>query len=565
MKIAYFPTDSSRGRGMSETEKRPVHGLDRPDAEVSAYTPSTVLVVAFYGVIGAMALFPLLMVSLPPLADLPNHLARAYIINSLAASPDLQRYYAIEWQPLTFQSIDLILPWLGRLVGLELAARIYTAAGFVAIVGGVVLLHWSLFKRISLWPAASALLLFNFMLAWGLVSVLLAIGLAIALLAAWIATRDREGVLLTLCFAAGVLLIFVCHFFVFAVYAVLVAAFEAGRLLQGKEWSKLPRRLLGYAATVAVPLLIFFAAPKSDTPVFNAYGGIDDKIRAIISPVTMYITWPDYVMALSIIGLVAFARRRKLIAFRATMAWPLIAIALCTVLMPSQLLSVWGADFRLPTVLLLLLVAATELRLGSKRAAITFVSLVAGLMLFRSVTVTLDWRRMDDDFAEFRAATSDIARGSRIIAVQSTEDHRPEPAPSAFPYRHVAALAVIERDVFHPLLFANPTRPLRFVGAGAELQSDQLSVLRPLGWHPVRSEFAGADAATVRQVEQIQERVQGFELITSTTDWSDWPEHFDYLIDFSYGAERNPVPAVLTEVRRGSYFTIFRIHPPARP
>jgi hypothetical protein len=550
---------------MSEIEKRPAHGLHGPNAEVSVYTPSTGLVVAFYGVIGAMALFPLLMVSLPPLADLPNHLARAYIINNLGASPDLQRYYAIEWQPLTFQSIDLILPWLGRLVGLELAARLYIAAGFVAIVGGVVLLHFILFRRVGLWPAVSALLLFNFMLAWGLVSVLLAIGLAIALLAAWIATRDREGVLLTLIFAAGALLIFVCHFFVFAVYAVLIAAFEMGRLLQKREWSKLLQRLLGYAATVVVPLLIFLAAPKSDTPNFNAYGGIDDKIRAIISPVTMYITWPDYVIALSAIGLVAFARRQKLIAFRATMAWPLLAITLCTVLMPSQLLSVWGADFRLPTVLMLLLVAATELRLGSKRAAITFVGLVAGLMLFRCVTVTLDWRRMDADFAEFQAATGDIARGSRIIAVQSTEDHRPAPAPNAFPYRHVAALAVIERDVFHPLLFTKPTRPLRFVGAGTELESNQVSVMRPIGWHPARPEFAGTDAATVGQVEQIQERVQAFELVTSTTDWSDWPEHFDYLIDFSYGVERNPVPGLLTEVRRGSYFTIFKIHPPGRP
>jgi hypothetical protein len=34
------------------------------------------------------------------------------------------------------------------------------------------------------------------------------------------------------------------------------------------------------------------------------------------------------------------------------------------------------------------------------------------------------------------------------------------------------------------------------------------------------------------------------------------------LIDLDFGRQENPVPALLTEVRRGSYFTIYRIHPP---
>src|SRR5689334_4255159 len=86
----------------------------------------------FYLLLLAAALFPVLSVDLPPLADLPNHLARAHIMASLGTDPDLQRHYAVEWHVLSFQSTDLILPSLVEWVGIEAAARIFIVATFVA-------------------------------------------------------------------------------------------------------------------------------------------------------------------------------------------------------------------------------------------------------------------------------------------------------------------------------------------------------------------------------------------------------------------------------------------------
>ena len=120
---------------------------------------------------------------------------------------------------------------------------------------------------------------------------------------------------------------------------------------------------------------------------------------------------------------------------------------------------------------------------------------------------------------------------------------------------------MIERDVLLPHLFAEAT-PLRFVENGKPLATDTLAVLRKAEWHPIDPAFARADAETVRQVGEVKRKVQEYELASSTIDWSSWPEHFDYLIDFDYGRPTNPVPALLTAVHRGSYFTIFRIHPP---
>jgi hypothetical protein len=514
--------------------------------------------VAVYLALAAAVSFPVLAISFPPLADLPNHLARAHIMGNLASDADLQRHYAVQWQLLSFQSSDLILPTLVKLVGVEAASRLFILATFAALLGGAIALHKVLFGRIGLWPAAAFLLLYNFMFGWGLLSFLFTAGLALMLLAAWIRTAEREGILRSVAFAIGALVIFFFHFFAFAIFALTVIAFELGRWRGDRR--HLARRLALTGSVFVIPAALFLLAPRSTIPLINFYGQVDDKIRAILSPFNMYFGWQDHLLGIAAILLFCFARVKRLLSLAAPMRWPLIAVFVAAVLMPNHLMSVWGPDFRLPTILLLLLIGGMELHYRTRRQAGVIVVLLALLVLVRVMTVTADWRRMADDISEFRAAAAVLDRGARVVVVQALLDHRDPPAAILYPYRHIAGFAVIDRDVFLPHLFTVAT-PLRLIGPGP-WSTGQLAVIRKLGWHPSDPAFAAADAKTVAEVTQIQKEVQEFDQASSTIDWSDWPEQFDYLIDFDYGQPRNPVPGLLTELHRGSYFTIFRIHPP---
>jgi MFS family permease len=466
----------------------------------------------------------------------------------------------VHWQLLSFQSSDLILPQLVKLVGFDAACRIFIVATFAALLGGTAALHRVMFGRIGLWPAATFLLLYNFMFAWGLQSFLFTAGLALMLLAAWIRTAEREGALRSAGFALGALAIFFFHFFAFAILALTVLTFELWRWRRDRQQPA--RRLILSGAVFVVPAVLLLLAPRSTIPLINLYGNIDDKIRAVLSPFNMYFRWPDYLLGLAAILLFWVLRVKRLLALAAPMRWPLLAVTVAAILVPNQLMSVWGPDFRLPTILLLLLIGGTDLRIGTRKQAAVFAGLVAAMVLVRVGTVTSDWRRMAADFAEFRAATAVLDRGSKVVAVQALLDHRKPPAAILYPYRHIAGFAVIDRDIFLPHLFTVAT-PLRFIGPGP-WSTDQLAVIRKLGWHPGNPAFAAADAKTVAEVEQVQGEIQDFDQGSSTIDWSDWPEQFDYLIDFDYGQPRNPVPALLTELHRGSYFTIFRIHAPQR-
>jgi hypothetical protein len=515
--------------------------------------------IALYLVLAAAALFPVLAVSFPPLADLPNHLARAHIIANLAHDSDLQRHYAIQWQLLSFQSTDLLLPPLAKLVGLETACRIFIGATFAALLGGVFALHKVLFGRVGLLPAAAFLVLYNFMLAWGLLSFLFTSGLSLILLAGWIGTAERQSALRSACFALGALVIFFFHFFAFAVFALALVAFEQWRWWRDRK--QLGRRIILSGIVFVVPAVLFMLVPRSTIPLLNNYGNIDDKVRAILSPFNLYFAWPDYLLALSAIALFTVGRLKGLFVLALPIRWPVIAIVAATIVMPNLLMSVWGPDFRLPTIALLLLIGGTELTLKTRKQAAILACTLVALMLVRVGTVTAEWRRMADDLSELRAATATLDRGAKVVVVPSRYDHRNPPAIGIFPYSHFAAFAVIDRDVFLPHLFSAFT-PLRFVSLGNDWTTDQFALVRKPEWRPRNPAFAAADAKTVREVEQVQQAIQGSDQATSTIDWSDWPEQFDYLVVFDYGRPENPVPALLTEFHRGSFFSIFRIHPP---
>jgi hypothetical protein len=230
--------------------------------------------------------------------------------------------------------------------------------------------------------------------------------------------------------------------------------------------------------------------------------------------------------------------------------------------MPVSLTSVWGANLRAPCFLAFLLLAASDLTLRDRRQATIFTLGLAVLLLVRVVPLTVTWQSYAHDFAEFRAATAAIDRGSRVLAVPMPNDYVQQRSPAIFPYGHLAALAVIERDVFLPQMFTLAT-PLRFTRDRRDL-TENLRISKtgkPLEWHPA-DRFAAADAETIRQVQTLGQSSFWNDSFLSAVDWSRWPEDYDYLVDVHFAPADNPVPALLTEVARGSFFVIYKIHPP---
>jgi hypothetical protein len=520
-----------------------------------------VLLWATYALVIGFALLPVLLTDVTPLADLPNHLARAHIIDALQASADLQKYYAVTWRLLSFQSTDFILPALTHLIGLAGAAKVYVVATMLLLLAGTAALHRVLFGRIGLWPAVSTLFLFNFLLAWGFVAFLSAAGLALLLFAAWLGTEQRGGAIRLILFAVAAVLLLISHLFGFASFAVMVGGYELGQAFRSKDALRARVLRLACGAVTFVPalLLIGFSIDTSVHTILQ-FGTFADIARGFVSPTIMYLHWADLLVTYVVAMALWLLYRRKALTFDRRMLVPAAILFLLALAMPVSISSVWGANLRIPCLLAFLLVASSDLRLAEKGERMLAAGLVL-LVAIRAVALAFTWSGYEKDFAEFRAADQKIERGARVLATSFPEDYLQRRDPAIFPLLHLAAFSVIDRDAFLPTLFSFAT-PLRFTADTRDPTAFAFTPKEKIVWQPRDTAFAAADPDTRRAVAALAELNRLNDSYLSVIDWAHWPEDFDYLVTYDFDGATNPVPALLTEVARGRIFTIYRIHPP---
>lgn len=515
---------------------------------------------ALYAGLFLIALLPVFRFEILPLGDLANHLARAFIIDRLDDSPELQRYYTTQWHLLSFQSTDLFLPPLIHLFGMVAAARIFITVTFAVLLAGTAALHRALFGRVGLWPAVAALFLYNFPLVLGQISFLFSTGFALLLLAAWIASDGRRNRWRIAAFALGSFLLFLFHFFAFAAYALTVGAYELAALRKVSGTAAKFRRLLTAGLPLLAPMLCFLISFGAARQGPTEYGVPLAKAIALLAGIITYGAWPDIVTALALIAGIWLLHRTRRLDFAASLHLPVAALVMAAVVMPHVMTGVVGADIRIPCLLAFLLTAASEVAWRSRREAVVFAGALLVLLALRVAAIDGAWQRYDADYREFRAQDGVLPEGSRVVTFPPLRDEANRP-PSLLPYWFVTTLAVADRDIFTPLLYTDAT-PLVFTAPGKALASDQFARQRVMHWQPKDPRFVATDPATVQAVDQIAQRIGAEDLYTSTIDWSDWPERFDYAMDIDFAKTGNPAPALLTEVARGSYFVIYRIHPP---
>ena len=251
-----------------------------------------------------------------------------------------------------------------------------------------------------------------------------------------------------------------------------------------------------------------------------------------------------------------FLWRRYRIEVAPAAIYPLLGLVFATIATPSWLLGNWGNDFRLMVPLVCLLIAGTNLRIPERRFGLAFAAAVALVFGLRVAPLTQYWLDYDRLFGELRAAAGSLEPGSRVLpAVDNWHEVGPF-APTAHyqSFDNIPALLALDRDVYLPTLFTTEGRqPLSVSPAYAETDV-------PHG-NPMRLDRlrVGADPGSADELYRMRGPGDYSYL------WADWPNKFDYLLMLEFEGVGNPLPEILSPHHRGSYFTIYRVCPPAKP
>ncbi|HMK67380.1 MAG TPA: hypothetical protein VK433_02435, partial [Stellaceae bacterium] len=233
---------------------------------------------AIFALLLAIAALPVFRAELPPLFDYPNHLARIYLLQHLADSAALQRYYELRWAPVPNLAMDAVVPLLARVLPLDWAAKLFVLATFALLAGGAAALHRAATGSWSAWPLAAFLFLFTRSFLWGFLNYLFGLGLALLGSALWLSLARRPLGLRLAVSAGFALATYFCHLMGCAIYGVLILGSELELAWRERAaGSAAALRRIVIAGIPFLPVLALFAlAPAAGGELH--FGRLDRKL-----------------------------------------------------------------------------------------------------------------------------------------------------------------------------------------------------------------------------------------------------------------------------------------------
>ena len=395
----------------------------------------------------AVAVAPLLWPTLPPLTDLPGHVARWHVAMAEPGSP-LAGYYRIKWELLGNLGTDLLGIPLARLIGIIPAAKLIMIMIVLLTMAGMAWLAREAHGRVP--PTLPFALPFAY--AWpfqmGFANFVLAQALCFCALALWLRlARSNRLVLRAALFAPIGLILWVVHSAGWGLLGLMAFGAELARLRgQDRGW---PTAIGGAALAclpLALPLLIMIAhAPHGGRAAATGdWLNIPTKLVWILSSLRDRWEWYDIGSIGALFFVLYIGARDRRLGYSPLLGWPALFCAAGFLLLPRLLLGGSYVDMRvMPAVWTLTLLAIRPPPPDRFARGLA----LAGLLFFgvRTAATTLSFVLRDIERQSELGALDAIPRGSAVLALVYKACLTPW---SDLRGEHLPAYAIIERDAF---------------------------------------------------------------------------------------------------------------------
>lgn len=498
-----------------------------------------------YALAVVAVIFPILANPYLPLVDIPNHIARLFI----AANPQsaLNGYYDYQLDLTPNSAVDLL--W--EITGHPFGAVKFTQFVFVIYAANLVISAIVLARIIHgkwlIWPAASALLVYNAPFFWGFQNFLFTVPFAIYGLALWLNMEKYPNRLRIAAFIPYCLLLFWMHLFPFVLLAVAALGRELQRVVEaGKSW---PKALISNIS-LALPFLITAAflayviqtSPPNPAAGPSIFGSLLDRSYALVSPVgearVMLKPIGGLVFVLLLLlFLLGMRGDAPYLRVSCQMRGPLIAVLLLCVFIPVSINGVALVHIRFPFVFMVLLIAATQWQ-NLPHGAARVITIIIGVTLFlRGAEFYLDAAEYNQDIMALEHVLEEVPDGSRILPIRSAGN---EPDNR---FWHVQAYAVPMAESFVPTLFQG-VHSLR---------------LKP-EW--INSAAPAAMSIDRRRILESSGQVNDQKAAGIEAFWYDWTEKYTHVLLIDPQPEDWPTAKMLRMITQHGRFTLFEIITP---
>ena len=390
---------------------------------------------------------PLLWPALPPLSDLPGHMGRWHIAMSLHESGDLQRYYAYRWAVIPNLGMDLLVPALATLFGLEFATKLAVIAIPVLTAVGLLAMAREAHGRVPPTALFALPLVYAWPFQFGFVNFALSQALAFCAFALWLRLgRQKRFGLRAALFVPIACVLWVAHSFGWGMFGLMAAGAELARLRAGgMGWGRALVTAGVQCMPLALPVVAMAAGGRGAGLGADDWFNVPVKILWVVAMLRDRWQWFDMVSVVPVLAIVYVGVRSPRLGLLALLGWPALLCLAAFVVLPRLLMGGAYVDMRIAPAAAMLAIVAIAPPRGDGRLRRTLAALGLVFLLVRLAGTTASFVERSAEQQRELAAIAAIPRGAAVLTLVA----RPcGDTWSDLRRDQLAGLAIVRRDVF---------------------------------------------------------------------------------------------------------------------
>jgi Uncharacterized conserved protein len=391
---------------------------------------------------------PLIWPAIPPLNDLPNHLARFHIELMAGKPSPLHQWYTFKWMLVPNIGFDLLIIPATHLFGLELGAKLLVIAIVALTVLGMLAFAREVHGYIPA-PTLFALpLTYNFAFQLGFLNFTLGMALALLASAAWLNLGRRKLFWLRAAlFAIISTIIFLAHSQAWGLFGIIIFGLEVGRFVREKRGYPAGIFLAGVSCLPLIPplLLTFFWLPHAQPGATYGFLYWPAKAVALASVFRNSSGIFDMLSAWVLFSLFYAGVFRKHLLIDASVIAVFLLMSLVFILMPVVVMASGFNDARIAPYLLAIGILGLRV-LPDNRRFQSHIALAALLFIgCRLAVQTWFYAKLDRGYQAQLVALDHIPTGSRIVSLVNMPCFGDWHSPRL---DHLSQMAIVRRDSF---------------------------------------------------------------------------------------------------------------------
>lgn len=395
---------------------------------------------------------PILIVDVPPLIDLPGHMARYEVQLHLHDSPALQRYYDFDWALIGNLGVDLLVMPLAWLFGLEPAVKIIIFAIPVLTSAGLLWVAREVHGRIP--PTAYLALPFaySFPFLYGFVNFALAMALALLAFALWLRLgRLERPKLRAILFVPISMLLWLTHAFgwgalgVLAFSAELIRQHDRGRGIIAAGWQTALQVLS------LTPPMVLMLIWRSGNVVGKTTGFFNWTAKHHWITMVLRDRWElfDRLSLLLVACVIVAATCTPRLSLSRHLTATTLFLAAVFALLPWLILGSAYSDMRLAPFVFAIAVLAVRLKpQATQRFATTLAVAAIAFFAVRLGGTMASFHLYDRVYQRNLAALEHVPYGARIVSFAPKRCGEPYRPWHMLRLEHLPGMAVVRRHAF---------------------------------------------------------------------------------------------------------------------